>query len=178
MNGYLSAMRSYATFRGRASRAEFWQFTVFMVVVVFVALVVDAAFVSGPESRSHLFAGLVVLAHVLPSLAVAVRRLHDTDHAGWFLLLNIIPLVGLVVLLIWACQAGTPGPNQYGAAVVPSLVPAPPLGAPGVGAVAPPARRDVLAEIERLAQLRASGSLTEAEFAAMKARVLADGAGA
>lgn len=178
MNGYLSAMRSYATFRGRASRAEFWQFTILMIVVVFIALVVDAALISGPTSRSQPLAGLVVLAHVLPSLAVTVRRLHDTGHAGVFLFINIIPLVGFVVLLIWFCQPGTLGPNQYGPAVTPALPLPESAAAPAIAPSAQPVRRDVIAELERLAQLRASGSLTEAEFTAMKARALADGAGA
>lgn len=178
MNGYLSAMRSYAAFRGRASRAEYWQFTILTFIIVFVALVLDNAVLSGPDSRSHPFAGLVVLAHVLPGLAVSVRRLHDTDHSGWFLFINIIPLVGLVVLLIWACQAGTPGANQYGPAVTPALPLPETAGAPTIAPTGQPVRRDVIAEIERLAQLRASGNLTEAEFTAMKARALAEGASA
>lgn len=175
MNGYLSAMRSYAAFRGRASRAEYWQFTILTCVVVFVSLAIDSALVSGPNSRSHPIAGLVVLAHVLPGIAVSVRRLHDTDHSGWFLFINIIPVVGPIVLLIWTCQAGTPGPNQYGDTVVPTFQ------QPEVAGLASPTwggsltRRDVIAEIERLAQLKASGSLTEAEFASMKARAIAEG---
>lgn len=121
MNGYLTAMKSYATFRGRASRAEFWGFTVAMSVIVFVALVIDSAFVSGPNSKELPFAGLVALAHVLPSIAVAVRRLHDVDRSGWFLLINIVPLVGFVLLLVWACEAGTRGANQYGPSPIADL---------------------------------------------------------
>ena len=114
MNGYLSAMRNYATFRGRASRAEFWQFTVIMGVIAFAALIIDAAFISGPNAKAAPFATLVILAHALPTMAVSVRRLHDVDRSGWFLFINLIPLIGFVLLLVWACEAGTRGPNDFG----------------------------------------------------------------
>lgn len=83
MNGYLGAMRRYGSFRGRATRSEFWGFSVMAVVVIFVALVIDSTYISGPGSKSAPFAGFVVLAHLLPTLAVSVRRLHDTDRSGW-----------------------------------------------------------------------------------------------
>lgn len=172
MNGYLSAMRRYAGFQGRASRAEFWQFTVVMTVVVIVALIIDAALISGPDSTAHPLAGLVVLAHILPSLAVSVRRLHDTDRSGFFLFINLIPLIGVVLLLVWACEAGTAGANGFG--------PDPRGGSPQPVHGQPmasgqPARRDVIGEVERLSQLKANGSLTDAEYEAMKAQALGRG---
>lgn len=56
---------------------------------------------------------LVILAAIVPSIAVGVRRLHDQDKSGWFMLLGLIPLVG-IVLLVFFCLEGTKGPNQYG----------------------------------------------------------------
>jgi len=181
VNGYLTAMKSYATFRGRASRAEFWQYTVSVSVIVFVALVIDSAFISGPNSKELPFAGLVVLAHVLPSMAVAVRRLHDVDRSGWFLLINIVPLVGFVLLLVWACEAGTRGANQYGPSPIADLGPLDGRAAAGSTAAmaAPtPASRDVVGELERLATLHSAGRLSDAEFASLKARALNAGGAA
>lgn len=178
MNGYLTAMKRYATFRGRASRAEFWQFTVIAGAIFFVAFVIDSAFISGPDSKAQPFAGLVALAHVLPGLAVAVRRLHDVDRSGWFLFINIIPLVGFVLLLYWACEAGTRGPNGFGPD--PRGHTAGLAGATGAAIVtsaaattpAAPASRDVVGELERLATLHSAGRLSDAEFATLKARAL------
>lgn len=180
MNAYLSAMKNYAVFRGRASRSEFWLFTLATTLVVFVALIIDIALISGPDSKEHIFTGLVVLAHALPSIAVSVRRLHDTDHSGWLVLLNLVPLVGPIMLFVWACQAGTPGANPFGPDPRGGFA-SPPPGASISGAlangaqarVAPP--RDVIAEVERLAQLRANGSLSQAEFEVMKAQALGGG---
>ena len=172
MNGYLGAMCRYGSFRGRASRVEFWGFSVMAVVVIFVAIVIDATYISGPGSKSAPFAGLVVLGHLLPTLAVSVRRLHDTDRSGWLLLINIIPLIGTLLLVIWACEAGTAGTNRFGPD--PQSGRATPFDYEPISSPRP-APRDLIAEIERLAQLKASGSLTEAEFEVLKAQALGRG---
>ena len=65
-----------------------------------------------------LLAALFALATVLPTIAVSVRRLHDLDKSGWLLLIGLIPLVGAIILLVWACQEGTRGPNRFGAVTV------------------------------------------------------------
>jgi uncharacterized membrane protein YhaH (DUF805 family) len=98
----------YAVFAGRARRSEYWFFALFEALVNIVAGVIDNLVNSDWPSM------LVSLGLLLPSLAVAVRRLHDIDRSGWWLLIGLIPVVGWIVLLIWACMKGTAGPNRFG----------------------------------------------------------------
>lgn len=110
-----------------------------------------------------------------------VRRLHDADRSGWFVLVDVIPLVGPIILLVWFCERGTRGPNQFGLDPFDALdgVATFPPDAPAVGAPArsghrlAAAMRDVVGEIERLGQLRASGTLSDAEFQMLKAQAMA-----
>ena len=104
----ITAFSKYAVFTGRASRPEFWWFALFNVMVAIAATIVDATI--GIELFS-IAAGLALL---LPGLGVAVRRLHDTDRTGWWVLIGIIPIIGLVVLIIFYATPGTPGANEYG----------------------------------------------------------------
>ncbi len=97
----------YATFSGRSSRSAYWWWTLFYVLIVIGASIVDAAI------KTPAFVGLVWLAFIIPNLAVLVRRLHDVDHSGWWVLIGFIPLVGAIVLLVFACTASGP-PNKYG----------------------------------------------------------------
>lgn len=172
MGGYAKAMKNYATFQGRSSRGEFWQFTVVSFVVIMIALMIDMSLISGPDAQEHIFAGLVVVAHMLPSVAVTVRRLHDTDRSGWWIFINIIP-AGSLVLLVFACLPGTPDTNRFGLIPVEAAAgPSARLQKAGTTAQPTPDRRDVVAELERLAQLRAAGALSEPEFEVMKRRLL------
>jgi uncharacterized membrane protein YhaH (DUF805 family) len=104
-----SVFGKYATFNGRAVRSEYWYFALFSILANIAASIIDAAGGSGVVS------GLLALGVFLPSLAVSVRRLHDIDRSGWFLLLLFVPLIGAIILLIWSCQRGTSGPNRFGA---------------------------------------------------------------
>jgi len=97
------------TFSGRASRAEFF----FLNLFVFIASLVGAAI--GAAIRARLFGEIIGLGLLLPIIAVSVRRLHDIDRSGWWMLLNFVPLIGWIVLLVWASTRGTVGPNHYGA---------------------------------------------------------------
>ncbi|MEO7259715.1 MAG: DUF805 domain-containing protein [Jatrophihabitantaceae bacterium] len=98
----------YATFSGRARRSEFWWFALFLVIVNIVLRILDRA-------MDNPVLGLIVgLALVLPSLAVTVRRLHDTGRSGWWILIGLIPLIGAIVLLVFECQDSQPGSNKYG----------------------------------------------------------------
>ena len=116
-----SGLRNYATFSGRAARSEFWYWTLFAFLASAAAGIVDSAlFPTG------LMAPLVSLLLLLPGLAVSVRRLHDLDRSGWWLLLTFTA-IGIVLLLIWDCLRGTPGPNRFG-----------PDPLAGVGYVTPP----------------------------------------
>ena len=123
-------LRKYADFSGRARRMEFWLFWLFLIGIQIVfsvligmvagptAAVADPtdpfAVLNGPASALYGVFGLVMLGLLIPSLAVAMRRLHDTNRTGWWLLLGLIPFLGALVLLIFYVLDGTPGPNKYG----------------------------------------------------------------
>lgn len=118
MEWYLKVLQdNYANFSGRARRKEFWMFNLFnaLFVVLFYAILLigiandsDAIMMIG-----GILLGLYVLAIFIPSLAVAVRRLHDTNKSGWLILIRFIPFGGLV-LLVFYCIEGDKGVNQYG----------------------------------------------------------------
>ena len=103
-------LERYATFEGRARRAEFWWFWL-ANVIVFVVLAILAAAVS---NIIWVLYALYGLAMIIPSIAVAIRRLHDTGKTGWLLLLGFVPIVGPIVLLVFYLLDSTPGTNQYG----------------------------------------------------------------
>jgi uncharacterized membrane protein YhaH (DUF805 family) len=97
----------YATFSGRSSRSAYWWFVLFYLLVFIGASIVDAAI------KTPILTGLAALALFLPNLAVLVRRLHDTDHSGWWVLISFVPLVGYIVLIVFACTDSGP-PNKWG----------------------------------------------------------------
>jgi uncharacterized membrane protein YhaH (DUF805 family) len=115
MNWYMKVMKQYADFKGRARRKEYWMFTLFNVIFVIVAMILDSVAGTNFEPLPYgWFYLLYVLAVLIPGLAVGVRRLHDIGKSGWMLLVALIPLVGGIWLLILACTDSTPGPNEYG----------------------------------------------------------------
>jgi uncharacterized membrane protein YhaH (DUF805 family) len=102
-------LQRYAQFTGRAGRAEFWWF--------FLANLIISAVLSLLGRATVIFAIISLiysLAVLIPSIAVGVRRLHDTDKSGWWILIGLIPLVGFIVLLVFFVMEGTRGPNKYG----------------------------------------------------------------
>jgi uncharacterized membrane protein YhaH (DUF805 family) len=112
-----SVFSQYAGFGGRARRSEYWWFFLFSILVGVVTSILDIALgtdFEGSVTSSGLFSLIANLALLLPSLAVAVRRLHDTDRSGWWILIALIPLIGAIVLLVFFVQDGTPGPNRFG----------------------------------------------------------------
>jgi uncharacterized membrane protein YhaH (DUF805 family) len=114
-NWKLVVLERYAKFDGRAGRAEFWWFALanvlvnialgilFQIASIFVILAIGYA-----------------IAVIIPSIAVAIRRLHDSDKSGWWLLIGFVPIVGFIVLLVFYIMEGTAGPNQFGAAAEPA----------------------------------------------------------
>jgi uncharacterized membrane protein YhaH (DUF805 family) len=107
-------LKKYADFSGRARRKEYWMFTLLMIVAYVVAMVVDGVVGIGGVGPYGLVTLLVLLAFLLPSLAVTVRRLHDTNRSGWWFLIVFVPIVGGIVLLVFIVLEGTRGPNEYG----------------------------------------------------------------
>ena len=126
MNWYVKVLKQYVDFGGRARRTEFWMFTLINVIITVALQVVDGFLGTGMNTASAggggvsfgvslgILSGLYSLAVLLPSLAVSVRRLHDTGRTGWWLLISLVPFVGWIVLLVFEVLAGNPGPNKYG----------------------------------------------------------------
>ncbi|MPT30741.1 DUF805 domain-containing protein [Epilithonimonas hungarica] len=116
MNWYLKVLKQYADFNGRARRMEYWMYTLFNALFLIAATILDN--ILGLNFSSEIRYGFIYLIYslftLLPGLAVAVRRLHDVDKSGWFILIAFIPLIGAIWLLILFCTEGTPGKNQYG----------------------------------------------------------------
>lgn len=124
-----SALSQYATFSGRARRSAYWWFFLFLFLVYVVASILDAILGTTWGYGGGVIYTLAWLALLLPSLAVLVRRLHDTGRTGWWVLIGLIPLVGAIILLVFCVQDGDPAPNQYG----PPPKGAAEYGAPGSG---------------------------------------------
>lgn len=115
MNWFIEVIKKYAVFNGRARRKEYWFYVLFYVIFALIIGVIDATiFGAGPETGTGPLGMIYVLALFLPSLGVAVRRLHDTGRTGWWMLLVLIPLIGPIVLLVFFVLDSTPGQNQYG----------------------------------------------------------------
>jgi uncharacterized membrane protein YhaH (DUF805 family) len=109
MEWYLKVLKNYVGFQGRASRKEYWMFVLFNVIVAIVLAIVDSL-----ANLHSLLGGLYSLAILLPSLAVGVRRLHDTGRSGWWLFISLIPLIGSIILLVFMCLDSQENDNQYG----------------------------------------------------------------
>jgi uncharacterized membrane protein YhaH (DUF805 family) len=116
MNWYVEALKKYAVFSGRSRRKEYWFFVLFNVLASIVLAAVDGATGSlNPETGMGTLGTIYALAVLLPSLAVSVRRLHDTGRSGWWLLIGLVPVIGAIVLLVFMVQDSKPGENQFGA---------------------------------------------------------------
>jgi uncharacterized membrane protein YhaH (DUF805 family) len=120
VNWYVKVLKQYADFSGRARRMEYWMFVLVNTIIAFLLYL--PAIVTGDPLWAILYY-LYALAVLIPGLAVAVRRLHDTDRSGWWILIGLVPLVGMIILLVFMVQDSEQGPNRYG--------PSPKLGGEG-----------------------------------------------
>ena len=102
------ALSKYVVFKGRSSRSAYWWFYLFGLLVGIAAFLIDLAL-----GTSGIIYGVSGLALLLPNLAVLVRRLHDSGHSGWWVLIGILPIIGAIVLLVFTLQGSEP-PNQWG----------------------------------------------------------------
>ena len=109
MNWYLKVLKKYAVFSGRAQRKEYWMFFLFNFIIAFVL-----GFVEGLAGGPGVLGSLYGLAVLIPGIAVSVRRLHDTNRSGWWVLISVVPLIGAIVLLIFMVEDSQPGDNRYG----------------------------------------------------------------
>lgn len=116
-----TVLSKYATFSGRAPRPEYWWWVLFVFILLMVAQIVDAALIVPllgiepvGENPARPLSFLLGLALILPNIAVGVRRLHDIDKSGWWILLGLIPILGTLVLIYFFVQKGTEGGNRFG----------------------------------------------------------------
>jgi len=108
MHWYLDVLKKYAVFDGRAQRAEYWMFFLFNFIISIVLTVIEGAI-----GLPLVLTSLYFLAILLPGIAVAIRRLHDTGRSGWWILIALIPLVGIVLLIFMVLDSQS-GDNEYG----------------------------------------------------------------
>lgn len=109
MHWYLDVIKNYVGFSGRATRTEYWMFVLVNFIVSLIAMLID--YVLGSWRIIYY---LYTLAIFLPSLAVLVRRLHDIGRTGWWMLIVLVPLLGWIVLIIYACTDSQDRENAYG----------------------------------------------------------------
>ncbi|MFN0128727.1 MAG: DUF805 domain-containing protein [Verrucomicrobiales bacterium] len=115
MKWYLDVLKKYAVFSGRARRREYWYFVLFNVIISVLSVFLDKALGTfNSDLGIGIIGGVYSLGVLLPGIGVAVRRLHDTNRSGWWLLIGLIPLVGAVVLIVFALMDSQPGSNRFG----------------------------------------------------------------
>ncbi len=110
MNWYLGVLKQYAVFSGRSRRKEYWFFTLFNLIIS-----MGLSFIEGLLGMPAVLTGIYALGVILPSIAVAIRRLHDIGKSGWWLLIGFVPLIGGIVLIVFACMDSQEGENRFGA---------------------------------------------------------------
>ncbi len=111
LEAYKRLWSNFANFRTRSSRAEYWKVVVANLVVFFVLFIFEAIARSNSFMVLYIIYGVIAL---VPSLALTVRRLHDSDHSGGWIFISLVPFVGSIVLLVFMLIKSTPGPNRYG----------------------------------------------------------------
>jgi uncharacterized membrane protein YhaH (DUF805 family) len=109
MNWYLEVLKKYAVFDGRSRRREFWYFVLFSSIVAIALMIIDIT-----AGTHYAFLGIYCLAVLLPGLGVSIRRLHDTNRSGWWVLVNLYPAVGQMFFILFTAAESDVGENQYG----------------------------------------------------------------
>jgi uncharacterized membrane protein YhaH (DUF805 family) len=116
---YIDTLKNrYADFSGRARRSEYWYFALFNTLIMMILYAIVIIGITTDMASFITIGGIMVFIYalgvIIPSLAVAIRRLHDTGNSGWLYLVGIIPLVGPIILLVLFCTDGKPGENKWG----------------------------------------------------------------
>ncbi|WP_198320844.1 DUF805 domain-containing protein [Azohydromonas aeria] len=115
LDWFITVVKKYAVFHGRAGRAEYWYFTLIWLLISVVLTLLDAILGTLHEPDGPgLLSGIFTFGLLLPSAAVTVRRLHDTDRRAWWMLLLFVPFVGPFAFLALMAFKGTPGENRFG----------------------------------------------------------------
>jgi uncharacterized membrane protein YhaH (DUF805 family) len=107
-----SGFKNYIVFEGRACRSAYWFWALFVILASIATRILDQVLFAGGDVG--ILSLLFGLATFLPGLAVGIRRLHDIDKSGWWFLLVFIPLVGVIIILVWAATKGTEASNRFG----------------------------------------------------------------
>lgn len=106
---FVKCLKNYANFTGRARRKEYWFFALVQFILLVIAQIIDAIL-----STDFIFYMIAALALFIPSLAAAVRRLHDIGRSGWWFLIALIPLIGTILLIVWLATETKQETNQWG----------------------------------------------------------------
>lgn len=115
MSWYFAVLKKYAVFSGRARRKEYWFFFLFTILASLILAIVDNLIGTFDQRQGiGLLGGIYSLAVLIPSLAVTVRRLHDTDRSGWWILIAFLPLIGAIVLLVFMVLDSNEHENRFG----------------------------------------------------------------
>jgi uncharacterized membrane protein YhaH (DUF805 family) len=114
MQWYTEVLKKYVDFSGRARRKEFWMFMLVSTIISLVLAIVDAIMGTLQPSGLGLLSGLYWVGVLLPTLAVTVRRLHDTNRHGGWIFISAIPVVGAILLIVFNATDGNRGDNKYG----------------------------------------------------------------
>lgn len=172
MNAYLDAMRRYVDFRGRSTRPQFWLFVLIFFVLLIVAVILDVVVLGADPDKVLPLTAIVAISHYIPYLALTVRRLHDSDHTGWLVLVAFIPLLGLIALIVFACLSSTQGPNKFGPSPGSRALPVGSVPSPVAASALPGANVDQLA---KLAELKNAGAINDEEYRRLKEKLLGSG---
>jgi uncharacterized membrane protein YhaH (DUF805 family) len=135
MQWYLDVLKKYTVFDGRARRKEFWMFALFSTIISIILGIIDRIIGTdfGSNSSSGWLSTIYSLAVLLPTIGVGIRRMHDTNRSGWWILISLVPCIGWIWYIVLAAQEGTAGDNNYG----PDPKAAERFGQPGAGPAEP-----------------------------------------
>jgi uncharacterized membrane protein YhaH (DUF805 family) len=180
MEWMLRPLGRYFDFSGRSNRAELLWYALFISIVSLAAFFGDAILFGSRATADPPFTPILwtlLALTILPNLAVQVRRLHDTDRSGWWLLLSVLPIIGQLIVLIFELTPGSKGRNRFGEPPRIGVARPPPtvLTTAAVAADArplSPTTAPPLEQLERLARLKEQGHLSNEEFDAQKAALL------
>lgn len=130
MNYMLLPLRRYVDFQGRSRRKEYWMWFLLVIIGAIVFSMLDTMLGLGGATQTYsdfengasvgfnstggILSMIFMLAILIPNIAVGIRRLHDLDKSGWWVLIGLIPLIGAIVLIVFFVSEGTRGPNRFG----------------------------------------------------------------
>jgi len=109
MQWFILAMKNFRNFSGRARRKEYWMFFLFYMILAMVFSLVDIVL-----GLPAIFLNIFIIVMLVPTIAICVRRLHDTGRSGWWYLINFVPVIGFIVWLVFTVQAGEAEDNRFG----------------------------------------------------------------